>query len=305
MSTLLCLGLGYTAAHYVARHGSRFERAIGTVRTPKKAAALSAAGIGGRPVETIVFDGNTASDRLAAAVETADALLVSVPPSAHGDPVPTMVSAALARRARAPAIVYLSTVGVYGNHDGGFVDETQEPRPISARSMARLAAELAWQEIGHRTQAPVAVLRLAGIYGPGRNALRNLIEGTAKRIVKPGQVFNRIHADDIGAAIDAAFVRRAGGIVNVADDHPAPPQDVVAFAAGLLGLAPPPEIPFAQAAKTMTAMALSFFGENKRVRNDRLKAEWGVRLLHPTFRDGLRALHAAGDHLRVPHRPPI
>jgi nucleoside-diphosphate-sugar epimerase len=301
MSTLLCLGLGYTAAHYVARYGSRFARVIGTVRTPKKAGVLSAAGMGGRPVEAIVFDATTASDLPAAALEAADALLVSVPPIAPGDPLPRLVRAALARRARPPAIVYLSTVGVYGDHGGGFVDETQEPRPISTRGMARLAAESEWQDIGRRMRTPVAVLRLAGIYGPGRNALRNLLEGTAKRIVKPGQVFNRIHADDIGAAIDAAFARRAGGIVNVTDDEPAPPQDVVAFAAGLLGLAPPPEIQFAQAAQMMTAMTLSFFSENKRVRNSRLKSEWGVRLLHPTYRDGLRALHAAGDHLRVPH----
>jgi NAD dependent epimerase/dehydratase family len=300
MSTLLCLGFGYTAAHYVARHGSRFARVIGTVRTPKKAAVLSAAGIAGRSVEAMVFDANTASDLPTAALEAADALLVSVPPIAPGDPLPALVGAALARRARPPAIVYLSTVGVYGDQGGGFVDETQEPRPTSARGMARLAAESEWQDIGCRIRTPVAVLRLAGIYGPGRNALRNLVEGAAKRIVKPGQVFNRIHADDIGAAIDAAFARRADGIVNVADDEPAPPQDVVAFAAGLLGLAPPPEIPFAQAAEGMTAMALSFFCENKRVRNGRLKSEWGVRLLHPTYREGLRALHAAGDHLRVP-----
>jgi nucleoside-diphosphate-sugar epimerase len=203
----------------------------------------------------------------------------------------------LARSPRQRSIVYLSTIGVYGDSGGAWVDETSEAHPGSARSKARLAAERAWQKFSG-TRCAVAILRLAGIYGPGRNALVNVANGTAKRLVKPGQVFNRIHVDDIAQAIDACFSHGASGIFNVADDEPGPPQDVIAFAAKLLDVPPPPEFPFDAAQKTMSPMAQSFYAENRRVRNDRLKRELGVRLMYPTYREGLRALLAAGE------RPP-
>src|SRR5262249_2875716 len=148
-------------------------------------------------------------------------------------------------------------------------------------------------DLGARRGIPVAILRLAGIYGPGRNAFTQLQRGIARRIVKPGQVFNRIHVADIAQAIDAAFTQHASGIFNVADDEPTPAGDPIAFAAQLMGVEPPPEIPFEQMAPAMSPMALSFWQECRRVKNDKLKRELGVRLFYPTYRDGLRALFAA------------
>jgi nucleoside-diphosphate-sugar epimerase len=153
-------------------------------------------------------------------------------------------------------------------------------------------AERAWQDLGDRRGIPVAILRLAGIYGPGQNALVQIASGRTRRIVKPGQIFNRIHVDDIAQAIDAAFARRASGLFNVADDEPTPPGEPIAFAAQLMGVAPPPEIAFDNAAASMSPMALSFWRECRRVHNDKLKRVLGVSLLYPTYRDGLRALQA-------------
>jgi nucleoside-diphosphate-sugar epimerase len=205
---------------------------------------------------------------------------------------------ALARAPNLRSIVYLSTVGVYGNHDGAWVDEKTPPNPTNARSHARLGAEAAWQDLGARTARSVAVLRLAGIYGRDRNALTQLAIGTAKRIVKPGQVFSRIHVEDIAQVIDAALAQGANGVFNVSDDEAAPPQDVIAFAAELLRVSAPPEVPFAEAAKHLSPMALSFYAECRRVRNDRIKSELGMKLRYPTYREGLRALHAAGEGVR-------
>jgi nucleoside-diphosphate-sugar epimerase len=170
---------------------------------------------------------------------------------------------------------------------------------MSERSRERLAAERAWQALGARRGIKVAILRLAGIYGPGQNALIQLVRGTARRIAKPGQVFNRIHVADIAQSIDAAFARNAAGDFNVTDDEPTPTGDPIVFAAHLLGKEPPPEIPVDEAAKAMSPMALSFWGECKRVRNDRLKRQLGVSLQYPTYREGLRALFDAGDHQKL------
>lgn len=180
-------------------------------------------------------------------------------------------------------------MGVYGDRQGAWVDETSEPQPSSERGRRRLAAEDAWRAFGARSGKHVQVFRLAGIYGPGRSAIDNLRAGTAKRIVKPGQVFNRIHVEDIAAVLEAATERNEGhAIYNVADDEPAPPQDVVAYAAQLLGATPPPEIPFRDAG--LSAMARSFYAENKRVSNERMKAGLGITLRYPTYREGLEAI---------------
>jgi nucleoside-diphosphate-sugar epimerase len=286
--SLICLGLGYSAAHYVATFGKRFDRVIGTTRHLREAA---------KPpdprVELIAFDGTTASSELITSVEDSDALLISAPPDETGDPVLACLADAIARgRAR---IVYLSTIGVYGDSGGAWVDEESPPKPGSKRSTARLAAEEAWCRFGAENGKAVAILRLAGIYGPGRNALVTVAEGTARRIIKLDQVFNRIHMTDIAQAIDACFAQAATGVFNLADDEPAPPQDVIAFAAELLGKAPPPEIPFDEARAAMSAMAQSFYAENRRARNVKLKQTLGVRLAYPTYREGLRALFAAGE----------
>jgi dTDP-4-dehydrorhamnose reductase len=293
MPTLFCFGLGYCAEHYLAEFGARFDRIAGTVCTREKAAAIAASRFGGHAVEAFVFDGREATPEADAALMDADALLVSVPPGEEGDPVLAQFAGAIAGAPHLRSIVYLSTVGVYGDHAGGWVDEATPPAPISDRSRERLEAEHAWVALGQRAGKPVAIFRLSGIYGPGQNALLQMARGTAKRIDRPGQVFNRIHVADIAQAIDAAFAKCAAGIFNVTDDAATPPGEPIAFAAELLGLAPPPEIPFADAAATMSPMARSFYAESKRVRNDKLKRELGVRLRYPTYREGLRALLTA------------
>ena len=193
-------------------------------------------------LKALVFNGTSANPDVTNAIGHADCALVSVPPNENGDPVLAAFGDALAHARHLRTIVYLSTVGVYGDHGGEWVDETTPPQPGSARGRARLDAERAWQRLGARCGAAVAVLRLAGIYGPGQNALVQIERGNARRIVKPGQVFNRIHVADIAQAIDAAFARKAGGIFNVADDEPSAPGDPLAFAAQLLGRDPPPEV---------------------------------------------------------------
>jgi nucleoside-diphosphate-sugar epimerase len=302
MPTLLCFGLGYSARHYLAEFGDRFDRVIGTVRDGGRAAALTRDGLAGRPIEMLAFPpsgaGDGVGDDVPGAIAEADAVLVSAPPDAGGDPVLARHAAALAQASTIRSFVYLSTVGVYGDHGGAWVDEASEARAVSPRTRLRLTAEAAWRSLGAATRRPVAVLRLAGIYGPGRNALVNLVERSARRIVKPGQVFNRIHVADIARAIDAAFAHGADGTFNVTDDEPAPPQEVIAYAAGLIGIPPPPEIPFAEAVDSMTPMARSFYSENRRVGNARLKRELGVALRHPTYRAGIEALFRAGDHRR-------
>lgn len=290
MASLLCIGLGYSAEHYVAAFGHKFARVVGTMRSKERAAVFNAYD-GGNPA-AVVFDGKAVSPELRAAIAAADALLISIPQDDDGDPALRACGDAVAAAPHLRAIVYLSTVGVYGDSAGGWVDEATPPQTGSARGRQRLAAERGWQELGARRGIPVAVLRLAGIYGPGRNALTQIASGGARRIVKPGQVFNRIHVDDIAQAIDAALAGGASGIFNVADDEPSPPADPLAFAAQLLGVAPPPQVPFDQAAPTMSPLALSFWQECRRVRNDKLKRVLGVSLRYPTYREGLRALFA-------------
>ncbi|HYF52953.1 MAG TPA: SDR family oxidoreductase [Salinarimonas sp.] len=280
---LFAFGLGYSATAWIARGG--FSRVRGTVTTREKAGRLAERGI-----EAFVLGDDALDPGLVPALEDSDAILVSAPPGEGGDPVLARLGEAVAA-SRARWIGYLSTIGVYGDRDGAWIDETAEARPGSARSLRRLAAEEAWLALGARTGQAVAVFRLAGIYGPGRSAVDQLRAGTARRIVKPGQVFNRIHVEDIAGVLEASLARpRPGGIYNVADDEPAPPGDVVAHAAALIGVPAPPETPFDPAA--MTPMAASFYAENKRVRNDLVKRELGVRLRYPTYREGLAAIAA-------------
>jgi len=288
MATLICLGLGYSAQHFVETFGQKFERIIATMRGADRVAALNARPRGN--LEAVLFDGTSASPELRHAIADADAALISIPQDESGDPVLRACGDAFAQAPHLRSIVYLSTVGVYGGRHGDWVDETTPADPHSARSRDRRLAEQSWLDFGARRGIAVAILRLAGIYGPGRNALTQIARGTARRIVKPGQVFNRIHVADIAQAIDAAFARNASGIFNVADDEPTPAADPIAFAAQLMGVEPPPEIPFEEAAPSMSPMALSFWQECRRVRNDKLKGELGVNLRYPTYREGLRAL---------------
>ena len=197
--------------------------------------------------------------------------------------------AEIARLSTLDWVGYLSTVGVYGNSAGAVVDESAQPHPNNERTRARVVAESAWLALGEEMGRPAQVFRLAGIYGPGRSALDKLRAGTARRIVKPGQVFNRIHVEDIASVLEASIARpRAGAIYNVADDEPAPPEDVVTYAAELLGIEPPPEVPFEEA--DLTPMARSFYGDSRRISNALIKSELGVRLAYPNYREGLKAL---------------
>jgi nucleoside-diphosphate-sugar epimerase len=290
MPTLFCFGLGYSASNYIQDFGRRFDRIAGSVTTREKAAHIACAGIGGHKVEAFVFDGTNAPTEITAALMDAAAVLTSVPPGEEGDPVLAQFRSTIAGAPLLQSIVYLSTIGVYGDHAGAWVDEETPATPLSERSRARLAAEQDWQALGANAGKPVAILRLSGIYGSGQNALIQVARGNAKRIDKPGQVFNRIHVEDIAQAIDAAFAQCANGIFNVTDDEPTAQGVPITFAADLLGVPPPPELSFDEAAKGMSPMALSFYAESKRVRNDKLKSALGVRLRYPTYREGLRAL---------------
>jgi nucleoside-diphosphate-sugar epimerase len=288
MTTLICFGFGYCAEHFAAEFGDKFGCIVGTVRGAERAAIRNAYESGG--LRALVFDGRNATPELQAAIAEAEFALVSTPPGADGDPVLAACAGALAQAKHLRSVVYLSTVGVYGDHAGAWVDEATPPQPDVARSRERLLAEQAWQDFGAQHGVAVAILRLAGIYGPGKNALLQVASGKARRVVKPGQVFNRIHVGDIAQAVDASFGRAASGIFNVADDEPTPVGDPIVFAARLLGREPPPEIAFADAAPAMSPMALSFWQDCRRVKNDKHKRELGVVLRYPTYREGLRAL---------------
>lgn len=278
---LFVFGLGFSAEYFVRTRQGDFDVVCGTVRTPERARALQSTLA---KVDVTTFDDPTVPERLA----TADVLLVSVPPSQGSDPAIARYDQEIAR-SNIGRIVYLSTIGVYGGKNGLWIDEDAATIPSSTRGHARVEAENAWTALGARLGAPVFILRLAGIYGPGSNALENVRSGTAKRIVRPGQVFNRIHVEDIARAISAAISSQTdGGVFNVCDDEPSPPQDVIAYAAHLLGRAPPPEIAFDDA--DLSPMARTFWENNQRVSNRRLKETLGVKLRFPTYREGLSAI---------------
>jgi len=287
---LLVAGLGYTAGRFLSLHGARFTSVTATVRTREKARVLAGEGVEAR----VLKRGRPLSLALAEAARSATHLLVSVPPDARGDAALESLTPALEHSAALRWIGYLSTVGVYGDHSGEWVDENTPPAPASARARHRLDAEHGWRTLGEKLGAQVQVFRLPGIYGPGRNALLDIKNGKAKRISKAGQVFNRAHVDDITAAIAAGIENpEVGPLINVADDEPAPQHEVVRFAAELLGMEPPPLVALEEA--NLSEMARSFWSEAKRVRNARLHSELGVSLTYPTYREGLRALHESGE----------
>ncbi|MCR4523292.1 MULTISPECIES: SDR family oxidoreductase [Bosea] len=286
---ILILGLGYSAGFFARAALARGWEVTGTVRSAEKAAELSRAGI-----RTLVFGGFAVSSALAKAVAEADAVLVSVQPAEDGDPALGPLRDALIAAPNLRWIGYLSTIGVYGDQSGAWIDEATPPAPTNDRTRQRVDIEEAWLQLGRDSGKPVQIFRLSGIYGPGRNAITKLRAGTANRLIKPGQVFNRIHVDDIAGVLMASLVQpRQGAVYNVTDDEPGPPQDVITFAAGLTGLEPPPEIPFEQA--KLSPMAASFYGESKRVSNALVKREFGYAFRYPTYREALRALAQAGE----------
>lgn len=277
MNTLLSLGHGYSAQALARRLLPQGWHIIGTTRSAAGAADLRATGI-----EALVWPGEDVSPALARATH----LLTSVAP-VDGDPVLRALGPQMAA-ARPGWVGYLSTTAVYGHHSGDWVDETTPLAPTTARGTARVKAEADWAALG----LPLHIFRLAGIYGPGRGPFEKVRDGTARRIHKAGQVFSRIHVDDIANVLHAALLRPHPGIYNVCDDDPASPEDILGLAAEMLGLPPPPIVPYEQA--EMTPMARSFYAENKRVRNDRIKSVLGVKLDFPTYREGLAAILASG-----------
>lgn len=275
MTTLLSLGHGYSARALARRLVPQGWRVIGTTRSAAKADAFRAEG-----VEPLIWPGD-----LGPALAAATHILVSAAPEAGGDPFLQAVPGIAA--AKVVWVGYLSTTGVYGDHQGGWVDETTPLTPISDRGRQRVLAEGQWLD----TRLPVHVFRLAGIYGPGRGPFEKVRDGTARRIIKPGQVFSRIHVDDIAQVLEASIRQpNPGAAYNVCDDNPAPPEEVLSHAARLLGLPDPPAVPFEAVEPTMSPMARGFYQESKRVRNARIKGELGVRLLFPDYPAGLAAL---------------
>ncbi len=276
--TLLSFGHGYSARALAALLMPAGWRVIGTTRSADKAAGIAQTG-----VEPLIWPGSDVSGT----IRNATALLISAGPDKDGDPVLRRLHAQIADHARQLKWVgYLSTTGVYGDHDGAWVDEDTPLTPSTARGQARVAAEAAWQAI---PGLPLHIFRLAGIYGPGRGPFSKVRAGTARRIIKKGQVFSRTHVEDIAQVLMASIQQpRPGAIYNVCDDDPAPPQDVIGHAAELLGLPLPPEVDFETA--DMTPMARSFYAESKKVRNDLIKRELGVVLKYPNYRTGLEAM---------------
>ena len=286
---VLFLGCGYSSLASARVLRARHPDAVllGTSRSPEGAAALAAQGI-----EGLVFDDLATDPGLAARHADVTHIVHSIPPDAAGDPVLVGLAPFLAAAGSLKWIGYYSTIGVYGGENGEWVDEQTPPRPRNARTERRVLAEAAWRDFGADRQIPVAVLRLAGIYGPGRSAFDKLADGSAHRIVKSGQVFNRIHVADIATITALAAERELDGVYNIADDEPAPPQDVITFAAGLMGVQPPPETPFDEA--VLTPMQRSFYAESRRVSNRAIKQALGLALHYPDYRGGLAAIRQPG-----------
>jgi nucleoside-diphosphate-sugar epimerase len=283
MSDLFVFGLGYSATPIALALKQAGWRSGGTVRDSAKKDALQAEGLA-----ALTFDNRPAiEDALIGATH----LLVSVPPGNSNDPVLAAHRKALQKARALRWIGYLSTIGVYGDQQGAWIDETTPFSPASDRAIARIGAETAWMALSAKKGVPLDIFRLSGIYGPGRSPLDRVRAGEARRIVKQGQVFNRIHLEDIVQTIATAMQQDRSAslrVFNVTDDEPAPPQDVILYAAKLMGLPPPPEIAFDSA--ELTPLARSFYSDNKRVRNDKIKRELGIALRYPTYREGLRSL---------------
>ncbi|MHA1518396.1 MAG: SDR family oxidoreductase [Alphaproteobacteria bacterium] len=284
MSRLFAFGLGFSAREFAARLASQGWEVAGTTREKAKIRQLRAQGY-----EATRFAGDKTNPELPTLLQRTTHLLHSIPPGDDGDPVLAYYRDEIAMLGTLEWIGYLSTVGVYGDQRGNWVSEATPPKPNSARTEARVAAEQAWLDVGKEIGVPVQVFRLAGIYGPGRSVFDKIAAGTARRINKDGQVFSRIHVEDIATVLEASIAKpRAGAIYNVADDEPAAPGDVVAHAAEMIGVAPPPEIAFEDA--DLSPMARSFYQGSRKIGNALIKSELGVTLRYPTYREGLKSL---------------
>jgi nucleoside-diphosphate-sugar epimerase len=284
VSRLFAFGLGFSAQALAERLAANGWQIAGTARDVGKIGQLTSRGY-----EIGQFSGEAGNAALPAALQGTTHLLHSIPPGPEADPVLAHYREEIAKLRSIEWIGYLSTVGVYGDQGGRWIDETTRTNPNTARTEARVEAEQAWLDFSEEIGVPVQVFRLAGIYGPGRSVFDKLREGTARRVKKDGQVFSRIHVEDIANVLQASIARpRAGAIYNVADDEPAAPSEVVAYAAKLIGIEPPPEVAFAEA--DLTPMARTFYEGSRRIKNTRIKSELGVKLCYPTYREGLASL---------------
>ncbi|ODT65638.1 MAG: NAD(P)-dependent oxidoreductase [Pelagibacterium sp. SCN 63-23] len=282
----LFFGMGFSseATADFMRQSGRFVHIRGTVRTADRARTLSERGH-----EALLFDGTQPGPELGPALaQDITHVVLSIAPDADGDLVLRHHHAELDAARDLEWLCYFSTVGVYGDFGGDWIDESAPLVPRNMRSDRRVLAEDEWRAYAAARGVPLCILRLAGIYGPGRSTFDKLRDGTARRVVKPGQVFNRIHVADIARVTALAAERRLAGTFNLADDEPAPPQDLVTHAAAMLGMAPPPELPFETA--QMSDMQRSFYRDNKRVSNAAIKAALGIGLLYPSYREGLAAI---------------
>lgn len=278
-------GLGYSSqasAHLMRMRGACVDT-LGTVRTTDKANRLTQSGL-----SALVFDGTAPGQDVGAALRQASHVIVSIAPDEAGDVVLRHHRAELDAMPTLEWLCYYSTVGVYGDFGGAWIDESAALTPRNERSGFRVRAEEEWIAYAAERGVPLCILRLAGIYGPGRSSFDKLANGTARRVVKPGQVFNRIHVGDIAEITLLAAKQRLAGIFNLADDEPAPPQDLIAYAAAKMGVEPPAEVDFDEA--EMTPMARSFYRDNKRVSNKAIKTALGIELLYPNYRAGLDAI---------------
>jgi nucleoside-diphosphate-sugar epimerase len=283
---VLFFGMGYSSlatAHAIHEIIDRDVPIAGTTRTEEGVERLAES-----PYRLHVFDGMKRGTTLGADLGKATHVVLSIPPNDDGDPALKLHADDLTAARDLQWLCYFSTVGVYGDFSGEWIDESAPTRPLNKRSRQRVEVEQSWREFAAKRGIPLLVLRLAGIYGPGRSSFDKLREGTARRIVKPGQVFNRIHVDDIGRITALAAKAKLGGTFNLSDDEPAPPQDLVEYAARLMGAEVPPGIPFESA--QMTEMARSFYSDNKRVSNKAIKAALGTGLTYPNYRIGLDAI---------------
>jgi nucleoside-diphosphate-sugar epimerase len=286
--SMMIFGCGYSGAAIAAACGDKFGAVHGTTRSAAKAAKLAASSI-----TPHLYDGSAMNVALLDALTSVTHLVQSIAPGPEGDPLLKLGATTMGRlMPKLQWMGYLSTVGVYGDHDGEWVDEETTLKPVSRRSVERVEAEEGWQRLADDLGLPLSVLRLSGIYGPARNTFVNLQVGTAKRLVKKDQVFNRIRVEDIGSAICFLGVKKAEGIFNVTDDEPCPPQDVVTLAAEIMGVEPPPEMPFEEA--EISAMARSFYGENKRVSNRKIRS-LGFQFAYPDYRMSLQDLWNCGN----------
>ncbi len=286
MSHLFAFGLGYSAQALADRLLADGWRVTGTCRSPQKAEALAARGI-----EVLVFDPAAGAIPDLTALDAATHIVSSIAPDRDGDPVLNALSERLEVAKDIVWTAYLSTTGVYGDSGGDWVDESSPTHPTLDRAKRRVAAENAWMALHAHHGHPVHIFRLAGIYGPGRSVFDTIKAGKARRIDRPGHLFGRIHVEDIATTLLASIANpNPGAIYNVCDDKPAAPADVTTHACALLGIDPPPLMSFEDAVRDMSAMGRTFWEDNRKVSNRRIRDELKVMLRHPDYQAGLRSI---------------